>query len=95
VVLSAGSNVISGFVVSGASVYFGEGDDEGGPVSDAIEIAPVDPGEAGSDDARVIALGQPGAASFAADATHVYWTTHAPSATPGAADDCTIVSLAK
>jgi hypothetical protein len=67
------------------------------PTSDTIQIAPLDPSEAGTDTppATVIALRQPGAGSFAADATRVYWTTHTPSATAGAPDDCAIVSLAK
>jgi hypothetical protein len=43
----------------------------------------------------VAAIGQVATSSFAADATHVYWTTHTPSATTGAPDDCAIVSLAK
>jgi hypothetical protein len=96
VTLSAGGNVITGFVVDTGSVYFGEsGDFQGGPTANTIQVAPIVPGEAGADDAKVIAEGQPGAASFVADASHIYWSTHTPSATAGAADDCAIVSLAE
>ena len=98
VATSAGSNAITGFVVSGTSVYFGEsGDPSGGPTSDTIQSAPLGPSEAGTDTlpGTVIAVSQPGASSFAADAARVYWTTHTPSATAGAPDDCAIVSLAK
>jgi hypothetical protein len=98
---SAGSNPITGFVVSGSSVYFGEGVGDPGstpmPTDDTIQIAPFGGPDAGSDgtSGQVIAVGQHAASSFAADATHVYWSTHVPSTTPGAADDCKIVSLAK
>jgi hypothetical protein len=95
---SAGSNAISGFAVSGGNVYLAESEKPvGGDTSDTIQVAPFAALEGGGDtpSGTVIALDQPGAASFAADATHVYWTTHTPSATAGAPDDCTIVSLAK
>jgi hypothetical protein len=98
---SAGSNPITGFVVSGPSVYFAEGGQSGtttpAPTDNTIQIARLGNPDAGDDTTlgQVIALGQPGASSFAADDTHVYWSTHAPSATAGAPDDCQIVSLAK
>lgn len=98
VATSAGANVVTGFVVTGASVYLAEGADQGvGPTSDTIQVAPLGTPEGGADTpaAKVIAVGQHAASSFAADATNVYWTTHAPSATVGAPDDCAIVSLAK
>lgn len=95
---SAGSNLITGFVVTGASVYLAENDDPGGgPTAHTIQIAPL--GAAATDaetpTATVIATGQRGARSFVADATHVYWATHEPSATSRAPDDCAIVSLTK
>lgn len=96
VAFSLGGNVITGFVLGGGGfVYFGEGADfQGGPTANTIQTAfALFSEEAGTRDARVIAKGQPGAASFAAGAGRIYWTTHAPSGTAGAADDCTIVSL--
>jgi hypothetical protein len=98
VALSAGSNNITGFVVTGASIYLGESDDPGaGPTAHTIQVAPF--GAAGVGDeapsGTVVATDQRGARSFVADATHVYWATHTPSATSGAPDDCAIVSLAK
>jgi hypothetical protein len=98
VVSSAGANVVTGFVVTGANVYLAEGEDPvPGPTSDTIQVAPLGSPEGGADtpDGKVIAVGQHAASSLAADGTHVYWTTHTPSATAGAPDDCTIVSLAK
>jgi hypothetical protein len=94
---TAGANSVTGFVVAGDRVYFGETDDfGGGDTADTIQVAPLGAAEAGSDaTGTVVAKGQRHAGSFVADATHVYWTTHAPSATAGAADDCAIVSLAK
>jgi hypothetical protein len=61
VALSAGSNVITGFVVSGARVYLGESDDPGaGPTAHTIQVAPF--GAAGDDaetpTATVVATGQ-------------------------------------
>ena len=97
VATSAGEDTITGFVVTGANVYLGEGVDQMTPTSDSIQVAPLGTPEGGATPpaGNVIALGQHAAASFAADATHVYWTTHTPSTTAGAADDCAIVSLAK
>jgi hypothetical protein len=95
---SAGSNSITGFVVTGASVYLGESDDvSGGPTAHTVQVAPLGGADGGADTpaAKVVATGQPGASSFVADATHVYWVTHEPSVTAGAPDDCAIVSLAK
>ncbi|HVU49530.1 MAG TPA: hypothetical protein VHL80_02525 [Polyangia bacterium] len=98
VATSAGANKVTGFVVTGASVYLGEGaDQQPGPSSDTIQVAPLGTPDGGDDipEGRIVAVGQHAAGSFAADATHVYWTTHTPSATAGAPDDCAIVSLAK
>jgi hypothetical protein len=97
VATSAGDNTITGFVVTGANVYLGEGVDQMTATSDTIQVAPLGTPEAGANPpaATIIAVGQHAAGSFGADATHVYWTTHTPSATAGAPDDCTIVSLAK
>ena len=95
---SAGENIITGFVVTGASVYLAEGVDPiAGPTSYTVQVAPLGSPEGGADtpDGKVIAVGQHAASSLAADGTHVYWTTHTPSATTGAPDDCAIVSLAK
>jgi hypothetical protein len=94
IVSTAGSNAITGFVVSGTSVYIGEGDNSGAG-GNAIEVAPLDPGDAGETQATALAAGQPNPSQLVADATHVYWVTHTPSATAGAADDCAIMSLAK
>jgi hypothetical protein len=98
VATSAGSDAVKGFVVAGGAVYFAEGADLGGsPTSGTIQVAPLGTPDAGDDPptGKVVALVQPGASSFAADAANVYWVTHAPSATAGAPDDCAIVSLAK
>jgi hypothetical protein len=95
---SAGANVVTGFVVTGANVYFAEGADPvPGPTSDTIQIAPLGVPDSGADTplGQVIAVGQHSASSFVADATRVYWSTHTPSATAGTPDDCAIVSLAK
>lgn len=98
VATTTGSNSITGFVVAGASVYFGEGDDvDPGPTVDTIQVAPLGPIEGGADtpSGTVLATGQHGASAFVADATHVYWVTRAPAATARAPDDCTILSLAR
>jgi hypothetical protein len=94
---SAGENTITGFVVTGANVYLAEGEDlMVGMTNDTIQVAPIGTPDSGdTPTAQIIAVGQFGASSFAADATHVYWTTHTASATAGAPDDCAIVSLAK
>jgi hypothetical protein len=98
VATSAGENVVTGFVVTGANVYLAEGADQlVGPTNDTIQIAPLGTPDSSADipAGTIIAVGQHAAISLAADATHVYWTTHTPSATAGAPDDCAIVSLAK
>jgi hypothetical protein len=95
---SAGENIITGFVVTGASVYLAEGvDPVAGPTSYTVQVAPLGTPDGGGDTpmGAIIAVDQMNASSFAADATRVYWTTHTPSATAGAPDDCQIVSLAK
>lgn len=98
VATSAGANIVTGFVVTAANVYLGEGaDQQAGPSSDTVQIAPLGNPDGGDDipEAKVVAIGQHAAGSFAADSTHVYWTTHTPSATAGAPDDCAIVRLVK
>jgi hypothetical protein len=97
-----GGNPITGFVVSGTKVYFGENNQPPvEPGGDDIEAAPLDPGEAGADDPTVVAHGQRNATSFVADAGHIYWVTHTPGAggadagsDAAVADDCAIMSLA-
>ncbi|HSZ82310.1 MAG TPA: hypothetical protein VLA14_08510 [Polyangia bacterium] len=90
---TADAGAVTGFVVSGASVYLGEsGADESG--GDAVEVAPLDPGDAGPGTATIIAMAGGAVSQFAADATHVYWVVTS-SATDGGAADCAIMSLAK
>jgi hypothetical protein len=98
VATSAGENIVTGFVVTGANVYLAEGTDAMvGATNDTIQVAPLGTPDGSADipAATIIAVGQHAAASLAADATRIYWTTHTPSATSGAPDDCAIVSLAK
>jgi hypothetical protein len=94
---SAGANIVTGFVVTGANVYLAEGvDPVAGPTSYTVQVAPLGTPDGGDTPmGAIIAVGQTNASSFAADATRIYWTTHAPSATAGAPDDCQIVSLPK
>jgi hypothetical protein len=94
---SAGENIVTGFVVTGASVYLAEGvDPVAGPTSYTVQVAPLGTPDGGDTPVgAIVAVDQMNASSFAADATRVYWTTHTPSATAGAPDDCQIVSLAK
>jgi hypothetical protein len=79
--LSAGGFPITGFVISGSSIYLGETSD---PPTDStantIEVGPLAPGDGGATGAQVIAQGQRGATQFAADATNVYWVTKTPPA---------------
>jgi hypothetical protein len=96
-----GSNAITGFVVAGPNVYFGESGDPAVDSGDAIEAAPFDTGDAAPPDPRIVARGQRDATSFVADAGHIYWVTHTPAAAQGDAgtdaalpDDCAIMSLA-
>jgi hypothetical protein len=91
---SACANAVTGFVVSGPSVYLAESG-AAGPSGDALEIAPLDPGDAGTSTATVLAAAHGAASQLVADDAHVYWIATTPSATTGAADDCAIVSLAK
>jgi hypothetical protein len=98
VATSAGANAITGFVVTGGSVYLAEGADPvAEPTSDTIQVAPLGTPDGGADTpmGKVVAVGQHAATSFVADAANVYWVTRTPSATAGAPDDCAIVSLAK
>jgi hypothetical protein len=86
---------ITGFAVGGTKIYFGESNDPvADPGGDDIEVTPFDPGEAGADDPVIVAHGQHNATSFVADATHLYWVTHAPALADGGADECAIMSLA-
>jgi hypothetical protein len=78
---SAGFNPITGFVISGSVVYFGEEE------MDTVEMAPV---VTGSDSVsvpigQVIALDQKNPGQFAADDKNIYWRT----------TDCRIMKLAK
>jgi hypothetical protein len=96
VAATLGANAITGFVVAGGSVYFGESSNPPGvDTGDAIEVAPLEPGEAGPADARIVATGQKNASQFAADATHVYWVTRTPSEAGAGGDDCALVRLAR
>jgi hypothetical protein len=94
---SAGANTITGFVVTGANVYLAEGVDVMvGATSNTIQVAPLGTPDSGDmPSGQVVAVGQIAASSLAADATHVYWTTHTPSITAGAPDDCQILSLSQ
>jgi hypothetical protein len=79
--VSASANVITGFVVTGANIYLGEASPGASdPTGNAIELAPLEPGDAGETEAKVIAKGQHGASQFAADATSIYWATRTPPA---------------
>jgi hypothetical protein len=64
VATSIDSNPITGFVITGNLVFFGESSD------DTIEVAPL-----GSGTAQVIARNQRGAGQFAADDQNIYWRT--------------------
>jgi hypothetical protein len=89
---SANASAISGFVVSGSSVYLGEaGAGEAG--GDAIEIAPLAPGDAGPTTATIVGTARGAASQLAADAAHIYWV--ATSSVAGGAANCAIMSLAK
>jgi hypothetical protein len=84
VTTSVDSNLITGFVVSGGSVFFGESSD------DTIEVAPLGRGTVPT----VIATNQRGAGQFAADDQNIYWrTSSTPSTT--SVSICNIMKLAK
>ena len=61
---AVGTNPISGFVVSGAFIYFGESS------ANAVEVVPIDSGLS-----RVLATGQMNPGQFVADDANVYWRT--------------------
>jgi hypothetical protein len=61
---TVGSNFVTGFVVSGGDVYFGES------VENAVERASLDTGIP-----NIIATDQKDPGQFAADATNIYWRT--------------------
>jgi hypothetical protein len=85
--VSASANAITGFVISDANIYLGEASASAtDPAGNAIELAPLEPGDAGATLAKVIAKGQPGASQFAADATSIYWATKTPPATVNGVD---------
>jgi hypothetical protein len=64
VTTSVGGNSITGFVISGDTLYFGEG------ASDTVETASIASGVA-----TVMVTGQPSPGQFAADDQNVYWRT--------------------
>jgi hypothetical protein len=91
--MTANASVVTGFVVRGPNIYLGErGAGEAG--GDAVEVTPLDPGDAGNAIATIVATSRDAASQFAADATHIYWVATS-SATGGAAANCAIMSLAK
>jgi hypothetical protein len=81
---SAGYNAISGFVLSGATVYLAETTDNNIQKMKLLVDLSADCTNQGT----VIATGQSNAGQFAADATSVYWRTCG-------ATDCQIMKLAK
>jgi hypothetical protein len=80
---SAGYNPITGFVISGNTLYLGESSDNN-VEKIALSLVPVADGGA-TPTAAVIATKQMTPSQFAADATSLYWRT----------DDCKIMKLAK
>jgi hypothetical protein len=81
--VAAGFNDVTGFVVSGNAIYFGEA------VTNDIEVAPLnlDPtaNAAAPPTGTVIATNQSNAGQFAADDKNIYWRT----------DQCKIMKMAK
>ena len=76
---SAGGFPITGFVVSGSNIYFGEtGDPATDLDADTIEVVPLVPGDAGASSPTIIAQGQRGASQFVADDANIYWVTKTP-----------------
>jgi hypothetical protein len=91
--MTANASVVTGFVVRGPNIYLGEsGANEG--TGDTVEVTPLDPGDAGTAIATIVATTSGAVTELAADATHIYWVVTS-SATAGAAADCAIMSLAK
>jgi hypothetical protein len=88
IVNSAGFNPISGFIISGNKIYYGETSDNN------VQVAPLSftVGDAGVPEGTVIATKQTNAAEFAADDTNIYFTTITTSDTTGV---CKIMKLAK
>ncbi len=89
---TANAGVVTGFVVSGSNIYLGESGQYAG-TGDDVEIAPLDPGDAGTEIATIMTTASGAVSQFAADATHVYWVVT--SSVDGGAADCAIMSLAK
>jgi hypothetical protein len=90
---TANAGIVTGFTVSGPSIYLGEsGANEG--TGDTVEVAPLDPGDAGTGIATIVATTSGVVSELAADAAHVYWVVTS-SATDAGAADCAIMSLAK
>jgi hypothetical protein len=81
---SAGYNAISGFVLSGTTLYLAETTDDNIQKMKLL----VDLDAACTNQGTVIATGQSNAGQLAADATNVYWRTCG-------ATDCQIMKLAK
>jgi hypothetical protein len=80
--VAADLNDITGFVVSGNAIYFGES------VTNNVEVAPLilDPADAGTGPkGTIVASNQVNAGQFAADDRYVYWRT----------DQCKIMRLPK
>ncbi|HEX4404321.1 MAG TPA: hypothetical protein VH560_05805 [Polyangia bacterium] len=90
---TANAGVVTGFIVRGSNIYIGEsGVNEG--TGDTIEVAPLDPGDAGTGIATIIATTSGTVSDLATDATHVYWVVTS-SAPDGGAAACAIMSLAQ
>jgi hypothetical protein len=77
---SVGLNPITGFVVSGKTIYFGEASDD-----NVEKVSFRSDAEAGVPEVKIVAAKQPSPSQFAADDTNVYWRT----------GDCRIMKLAK
>jgi hypothetical protein len=78
---SAGGFPITGFVVSGSSLYFGETSDPPTDLAaDTIEVIPLALGDAGAPNPTIVAQGQRGASQFVANDSNIYWVTKTPPA---------------
>jgi hypothetical protein len=89
---TANAGVVTGFVVRGQNIYVGEsGAGEAG--GDAVEVAPLDPGDGGPGFATIVATARGAVSQLVVDATHIYWVVT--SSVDGGAADCAIMSLAK
>jgi hypothetical protein len=89
---TANAGIVTGFVVRGPNIYLGEsGANEG--TGDTVEVAPLDPGDAGTGIATIVATTSGAVNELAADATHVYWVVT--SSVDGGDANCAIMSLAE